>query len=255
MFTFTDGSFSGRGLFSQVKLPLRLPTGRLRFFIARSGIEILLTCSSCCLTTAWSLSVSSRLECWMTPPFADFTIPRIQFHNLKIGDIGCFVLSGPTSCFSWLHRNPALLGGRRCHIRSLQWGKTMWNDRFLILDCDRLPTMLFLRDILLDTGCLACFQPDPVGCIEIQHFQVVAGVTFGRYNGENQCKMIELFRLWMASSHTVFEGHFVGYRGCLDCFRPYPVGSIEIQHFQVAAGVTRGRRCHTRSLQWGKSTF
>ncbi len=71
---------------------------------------------------------------------------------------------------------------------------------------------------------------------------MVAGVTFGHYNGENQCEMtISLF--WAVKDYqalAVFEGHYVGYR-LFSLFSTRSKWLYQIQHFQMVSGVTFGR--------------
>ncbi len=92
----------------------------------------------------------------------------------------------------------------------------------------------------MELDCFHCFQPDPVGSIDIHRFQLAAGVTFGPYKEWNDGKIevcLILFNRRLPAI-VVFDCHLEP--GCFHCFQIDPGGSIEIHHLQVGASVTFG---------------
>ncbi len=85
--------------------------------------------------------------------------------------------------------------GQNCRTTQPAAGVTFgpyieWNDGIIEVSLILLCTSNYVVfDWPLEPGCFHCFRTDPRGSIDIQHFQVVAGVTFGYYNEENKCEM------------------------------------------------------------------
>ena len=134
-------------------------------------------------------------------------------------------------------------------------------------------SLLFLKSISLDTGCFHCFQHDPVGSIEIQHFpssrwsQMSHSVTTLR-KIDCLCKSMSTCRLLLKLCKDCFfvldcerlprflKAILLDNTGCFHCFQQDPVGSIDIQHFpssrwsQMSHSVTALRKidCLCKSM-------